>query len=50
VGDQDTESLGRPVSSELQVPGEPGIVMQEQYSLGDLPGAFSLQNVPQLHQ
>jgi hypothetical protein len=24
VGDQDTGSLGRPVSSGLQVPGEPG--------------------------
>ena len=24
VGDQDTESPGRPVSSGLQVPGEPG--------------------------
>jgi len=24
VGDQDTGSLGRPVSTELQVPGEPG--------------------------
>ena len=41
VGDQDTGSPCRPVSSGLQVPGEP---------LGELPTAFSLQNVLQLHQ
>jgi hypothetical protein len=38
VGDQDTGSPGRPVSSGLQVPGEPGIVVvKEQDPLGDLP-------------
>ena len=40
VGDQDTGSPGRPVSSEFQVPGEPD----------DLPLAFFLQKVLQLHQ
>ena len=39
VGDQDTGSPGTPVSSGLQVPGEPDIVLQEQYPLGDLPAA-----------
>ena len=41
VGDQDLGSPGRPVSSGLQVPGEP---------LGDLPMAFFLRNLLQLHQ
>jgi len=50
VGDQDTGSPGRPVSSGLQVPGEPVHVMQEQDPLGDLTAAFFLQNVIQLHQ
>ena len=50
VGDQDTGSPGRPVSSGLQVPGEPGLVVQEQDPLGDLPAAFFLQNVLQLYQ
>ena len=49
VGDQDTGSPGRPVSSELQVSDEPSIVMQEQDPLGDL-AAFFLQNILQLHQ
>ena len=47
VGDQE---IGGPVSSGLQVPGEPGIVVQEQDPLGDLPKAFFLQTVLQLHQ
>ena len=47
MGDQDTGSPSRPVFSGLQVPSEPG---QEQDPLGDLPVAFSLQNVLQLHQ
>jgi len=47
VGDQDIGSPGRPVSSGLHVPGELG---QEQDPLGDLPAAFFLQNVVQLHQ
>ena len=37
VGDQDTGSLGRPVSCGLQVPVSQGIVMQEQGPLRDLP-------------
>ena len=44
VCDQDVGSPGRPVSSVLQVPGKPGIVVQEQDDLGDLPVAFFLQN------
>ena len=49
--DQDVGSPCRPVSSGLQVPGEPGvIVIQEQDPLGELPAAFFLQNVLQLHQ
>jgi len=50
VGDQDIGSPGRPVSSELQVPGEQGIVVQEQDPLGDLPAAFFIQSVLQLYQ
>jgi len=44
VGDEDIGSPGRPVSSGLQVSGEPG------HCLGDLAAAFFLQNVLQLHQ
>jgi len=43
VGDQDNGSPGRPVSSGLQVPGEPGLVVQEQDPVGDLPAAFSFK-------
>ena len=50
VGDQDTGSPGRPVSSGLQVLSERGIVVQEQDPLGDIRTAFFLQNVLQLHQ
>ena len=50
MGDQDIGSPARPVSSGLQVPGEQGIVVQEQDPLGDLAAAFFLQNVLQLHQ
>ena len=50
MGDQDSGSSGRPVSSGLQVPGEPGIVVQIQDPLGDIPAVFLLQNVLQLHQ
>jgi len=50
VGDQDTGSPGRPISSGLQVPGKWGIVVQKQDPLDDLPVAFFLQNVLQLHQ
>ena len=46
MGDQEIGSPGRPVSCGLQVPG----VLQEQDPLGDLPAAFFLQNILQLHQ
>ena len=36
VGDQDTGSPGRPVSSGLQVPGEPGHCCARKNPLGDL--------------
>ena len=45
VGDQDTGSPGRPVSSGLQCPVSRGIVAQEQDTLDDFPLAFFLQNV-----
>jgi len=50
VGDEENRSPGSPVSFGLQVPGSRGIVMQEQDNLGDIPAAFFLQNVLQLHQ
>ena len=50
MGDQDTGSHGRPVSSGLQVPGEPGYCRARARPIGELPAAFFLQNVLQLHQ
>jgi len=50
MSDQDTGSPGRPVSSGLQVPGEPGHCGVKEKILGDLPVAFFLQNILQLHQ
>ena len=50
VGDQDNGSPGTPVSSGLQMPGEPGHYCARTKPLGDLPAAFFLQNVLQLHQ
>ena len=50
MGDQDIGSPGRPVSSGLQVPGEPGHCRAKQDHLGDLPAAFFLQDVLQFHQ
>ena len=51
VGDQDSGSPGRPVSSGLQVPGELGALSYKNKTpLGDLPVAFFRQNVLQLHQ
>jgi len=44
VGDQEDGSPGRPVSSGLQVPGEPGHVVQEQDPPDDLPAAFFLKS------
>jgi len=50
VGDQDTGSPGRPISSGLHCPVSRCIVVQKQDPLGELPAAFFLQNVLQLHQ
>jgi len=50
VCDQDNGGPGRAVSSGLQVPGEPGHRRERTRPLGDLPAAFFLQNVLQLHQ
>ena len=50
VGDQNTGSPGRPISSGLQGPLSRGTVVREQDNLGDLSAAFFLQNVLQLHQ
>ena len=50
VRDQDTGSPGRSVSSGLQVPGESGHCHARTRPLGDLPRAFFLQRVLQLHQ
>ena len=50
LGDQDTGSPCRPVSSGLQVPSELGYCRSRQDPLGDLPTAFFLQNVFHLHQ
>jgi len=50
VGDQDTGSLGRPVSSGIQVPGEPGHCGARTRTPSDILTAFFLQNVLKLHQ
>jgi len=50
VGDQDIGNPDRPFSSGLQVPGEPGHCRTRTRPLSDLPAAFFLQNVLQLHQ
>jgi len=50
VSDQDIGRPGRPVSSGLQVPGEQEHCSARTRTLGDLPAAFLLQNVLQLHQ
>ena len=50
MDDQDIGSPGRPVSSELQVPGGTGHCRTRTRTPGDLPAAFFLQNVLQLHQ
>ena len=49
VGDRDTRSLG-PFLLGCKCPVSRGIVVQEQNHRGDLPTAFFLQNVLQLHQ
>ena len=51
VDDQVTGSPCRPVFSVLQVPGEPGqIRVRTRPPLGEIPVAFLLQNILQLHQ
>jgi hypothetical protein len=45
MGDKDSESPCRLVSSGLSVPGEPGIVVQEQDPFGDLPAAFKCPSI-----
>ena len=49
VGDQDIGSPCSPVSSGLQVSGEPGHC-HARTPLGDLPAAFFLQNIIHLHK
>jgi len=49
VGDQESGRPGKPISSGLQMPGEPGHCARTR-PLGDLPMAFFLQNVFHLHQ
>ena len=44
--DQDTGNPGRPVSSGLQVPGEPGYCRARTRPLGDFPAAFSPSKCP----
>ena len=43
MGDQDTGRSGRPVSSGLQVPDDPGHCRARTRPLGDLPAAFFLK-------
>jgi hypothetical protein len=50
VGDQDTGSPGRPVSSGVQVPGEQGLCRTRTKPPWLLPAVFFLQNVLRLHQ
>ena len=48
--DQDTGSPDSSVFSRMQVPGQLGHCRARTRSLGDLPAAFSLQNILQLHR
>ena len=50
VGDQKAGSPGRPVSSGCKCLVSRDIVVQDQDHVGELPAAFFLQNVLQLHQ
>ena len=45
VGDQDIGSLGTPVSSGLQVPGDPGICRTRPRNLDEIPTPFFFQNI-----
>ena len=49
VGDQENGSLGRPVSSGVQVPVSRGIVVRQD-KFHEIPAKIFLQNVLQLHQ
>jgi len=50
MGDQDIGSPGRPVSSGLQVPSEPGHYRARIRTLGEIPTSFFFKNILQLHQ
>ena len=50
VGDQDTGIAGRPVSSGLQMPGEPEHFCARTRNLDEFPAALFLRKVLQLHQ
>ena len=50
VGDQDNGSPGGQFLLDWKGPVSRGTVVQEQDPLGDLPAAFFLQNVLQLHK
>ena len=50
MGDQDIGSPGRPVSSGLQVPGEPEHCRARTSTLGELTAAFFFQSIFQLQQ
>ena len=51
MGDQENGSPGRPLSSGLQVSGEPGHCLKNKVPLVNFPRpAFFIQNVLQLHQ
>jgi len=50
VDDQDTGSPGRPVSLGCKCQVSRDIIVQEQDTLCEIPAAFFLQNVLQLHQ
>ena len=51
VGNQEIGSLGRPVSSVLQVPGDLGhCSVRTRPPLGEFPAAFFLRNILKLHQ
>ena len=50
MGGQDIGSPDRPVTSGLQLPGEPKHCRARTRNLCDLPVAFFLQNILQLHQ
>jgi len=50
MGDEDTGSPGRSVSSGSQVPGEPGSCRARTNTLAEVAAAFFLQEVLQWHR